>query len=329
MESQKPTERANKALGPNRNAVNTGPGKKPAEAYTEFQKLAQSAIKGLEPIREAVNALEAKRDELRKTEKSLSTLQTAVEDATLALDEAEVAAAMNPTAATQKALNDARGALSDAQQELEFAKTRVRGFQRLIDEDVAALASGFHPAKIANELKQSVLEGYVSVFEVAWKEFQAVLGQGLLLASVLRIDHLSYPLRKVRICHPADGSKTLFSDHEYYLNEAIANASGADAVNAAFGPVAAEIQQLEHARWAAREQYERMKPKVTEVQRPFQTQESFAEFAQRQRDKEDAERQARQKAADVHAKRYQKARITVSPAPAYSSFVVDHGDDAA
>lgn len=263
----------------------------------QLQKIVKTVNGRIEPIRAAVADLEKKQAALKETEASVTQLQEEVELAVLAVDEAEVAAAMQPSPAAAKALNLARGRHKDAREALDFAQARIRGFRRAIDAELAGLAQrNAELAEAHGELKQAIMASYAPKFEAAWAAFQAVLGEGLLLANLGRIDGMSIRLRKNEIYHPTNAERRLFNDHDVYVKTACEAAPNREAIEQALFPVVAELGEIrsviENAVKRTREKAERESPH--EVARATSvTVESMEAFRERQK-RQDAERAARQ-----------------------------------
>lgn len=210
----------------------------------ELQAIVKTVNGRIEPIRAAVEDLQKKQAALKETEESVSQLQEGLELAVLAVDECEVAAAMQPSAAAAKALNQARGRHTDALEALDFARARIRGFRRAIDAELAGLAQrSSELAEIQGELKLAIIAAYAPKFEAAWAAFQQVLGEGLLLANAARADGLGIPLRRNEVYHPASNDK-LFGSHDLYVTAACDATPNQKAIEGTLFPVVAEMEQI-------------------------------------------------------------------------------------
>lgn len=273
----------------------------------KLQTIVKAVNGRIEPIRSAVADMQQKVTALREAEASVSQIQEELESAVLAVDAAEVEAAMKPSQATAKALALARSQHKDAQEALDFAQARIRGFRRAIDAEMAGLAQRDSDlAEARSELNQAIMAAYAPKFEAAWAEFQVVLGEGLLLANLTKTDGMSVLLRKNEIFHPTIRERHLFTDHEWYVKAACDATPNREAIEGTLFPVVAEMEQIrsviEDAVRRTREKAERNTNQAV-TRGVIVTTESMEEFRERQK-REAAEREESQK-------RETKARVNV------------------
>ncbi len=263
----------------------------------QLESIVQTLNQRIEPIREAVEKVQSKTEVLRETEASLPRVQDELERARLAVEEAEVSAAMQPGPGTAKVLNLARSQHKSAQEALDFANARVRGFRAAIDADMAELASMCQVVAVAkSEFHTAIVDAYLPVFEEAWKVFHRVLGDGLVLARASGADYLGRGLLKNEIHHPRQNNTWLFGDHESQVNRAMEASPNRQAIEASLSPVVMELSQIERSMQTAVQRTKEVSARESQRQGtaavPFVTvSETMDEFRERQ-NREAAHREA-------------------------------------
>ncbi|MCU0228977.1 MAG: hypothetical protein MUF01_15200 [Bryobacterales bacterium] len=251
----------------------------------------QAIIDGLQPIEAVVLELETKRVAMRATQENAAAVEAELEALQQARDAAEVAAAMEPTAANKRNLEGARAKVAECEERLAFAKARLRGFNRAIAEAEERLAGFEGSARAAkHQIVEQVHRQFAAVYHEALQQFLAVLALGHRLAVTANADVLRMWLHHTRLVELDRGDKVV-ADHPAYWRDIAGKIPPAElaSIEETLVPVVAAVDAAHEQAKRAAEQRERNQPAAQPSMRPLiEFDHDAAERMRREREEREA-----------------------------------------
>lgn len=179
-----------------------------------FEKL-QEINNTLQPIREAATELKSARAARDATQESMARIEAELGELERALDAAEVAAAMEPTASTKKALETVRGKIAACEEQANSMRARIRGLSRGMADLEAQIAASAGAVKQArHRLIEDAQRTFEPIYHEALQQFLAVLALGRRMAETAGAESLRIRLNSVRLPDLATGNTITWGEIE-------------------------------------------------------------------------------------------------------------------